>query len=74
MIESYIVSLTAQSDVLPTFQHAGLDMPDMLEETAGVSAMATRPTGPLGRYLFFDGEAPHGPEEMVELPIRFICS
>jgi mannose-6-phosphate isomerase-like protein (cupin superfamily) len=26
-----------------------------------------------GDSLFFDAEAPHGPEELVQLPIRFIC-
>ena len=25
-----------------------------------------------GDSLFFDAEAPHGPEELTELPIRFL--
>jgi len=25
-----------------------------------------------GDSLFFDADAPHGPEELVELPVRFL--
>jgi quercetin dioxygenase-like cupin family protein len=27
---------------------------------------------PLGDSLFFDADAPHGPEELKKLPIRFL--
>jgi transcriptional regulator with XRE-family HTH domain len=73
MVEPYIVSLTAQSDVFPIFQHAGLEFLHMLEGVVIYRHGDKTYRMEKGDSLFFDGEAPHGPEEMVELPIRFIC-
>jgi transcriptional regulator with XRE-family HTH domain len=73
MVEPYIVSLTESSDVFPLFQHAGLEFLHMLEGEVvyrhGDKTYRMRP----GDSLFFDAEAPHGPEELVKLPIRFVC-
>lgn len=73
MVEPYIVSLTEQSDVFPIFQHSGLEFLHMLEGEVvyrhGNRTYHMRP----GDSLFFDAEAPHGPEELVRLPIRFLC-
>ena len=73
MVEPYIVLLTAESDVFPIFQHAGLEFIHILEgEVVYRHGDKTFPMGP-GDSLFFDAEAPHGPEELRKLPIRFIC-
>jgi transcriptional regulator with XRE-family HTH domain len=73
MVEPYIVLLTAESDVFPIFQHAGLEFIHILEgEVVYRHGDKTFPMGP-GDSLFFDAEAPHGPEELSKLPIRFIC-
>jgi transcriptional regulator with XRE-family HTH domain len=73
MVEPYIVSLTESSDVFPIFQHAGLEFLHMLEGEViyrhGDKTYRMQP----GDSLFFDAEAPHGPEELVKLPIRFVC-
>jgi transcriptional regulator with XRE-family HTH domain len=73
MVEPYIVSLTESSDVFPIFQHAGLEFLYMLEGEViyrhGDKTFRMQP----GDSLFFDAEAPHGPEELVRLPIRFVC-
>jgi transcriptional regulator with XRE-family HTH domain len=73
MVEPYIVSLTESSDVFPIFQHAGLEFLHMLEGEViyrhGDKTFRMQP----GDSLFFDAEAPHGPEELVKLPIRFVC-
>jgi transcriptional regulator with XRE-family HTH domain len=73
MVEPYIVSLTESSDVFPIFQHAGLEFLHMLEGEVvyrhGDKTFRMEP----GDSLFFDAEAPHGPEELVKLPIRFVC-
>ena len=73
MVEPYIVTLTEQSDVFPIFQHAGLEFLHILEGEVvyrhGSRTFHMKP----GDSLFFDAEAPHGPEELVQLPIRFIC-
>jgi transcriptional regulator with XRE-family HTH domain len=73
MVEPYIVSLTESSDVFPIFQHAGLEFLHMLEGEVvyrhGDKTFRMQP----GDSLFFDAEAPHGPEELIKLPIRFVC-
>jgi transcriptional regulator with XRE-family HTH domain len=73
MVEPYIVLLTAESDVFPIFQHAGLEFIHILEgEVVYRHGDKTYEMVP-GDTLFFDAEAPHGPEELRKLPIRFIC-
>lgn len=73
MVEPYIVTLSEKSDVFPIFQHAGLEFLHMLEgEVVYRHGDKTYEMQP-GDSLFFDAEAPHGPEELRKLPIRFIC-
>ena len=71
-IEPYLVSLTEESEVFPLFQHTGVEFLFMLAGEvvyrAAGSAYRLRP----GDSLTFDGDAPHGPEELVRLPIRFL--
>lgn len=72
VVEPYMITLTAESDVFPLFQHSGLEFLYMLEGEVvyrhGTELYPMRP----GDSLFFDADAPHGPEEMRKLPIRFI--
>jgi transcriptional regulator with XRE-family HTH domain len=72
MVEPYLITLTAESDVFPAFQHAGLEFLYMLEGNVvyrhGGKTYDMHP----GDALFFDAEAPHGPEELKKLPIRFL--
>jgi transcriptional regulator with XRE-family HTH domain len=73
MVEPYIVTLSEQSDVFPIFQHAGLEFIHLLEgEVVYRHGDKTYQMQP-GDSLFFDAEAPHGPEELLKLPIRFLC-
>jgi transcriptional regulator with XRE-family HTH domain len=71
-VEPYLITLTAGSDVFPTFQHEGLEFLYMLEGAVdyrhGDRLYPLRP----GDSLFFDADAPHGPEVLVELPARFL--
>lgn len=72
MVEPYLVTLTAESDVFPTFQHPGMELIYMLEgEVVYRHGDKTYPMLP-GDALFFDADAPHGPEELRQLPIRFL--
>ena len=70
--EPYLISLTEESDVFPLFQHAGIEFIYMIEGRVtyrhGNSTYRMEP----GDSLFFDSDAPHGPEELVELPLRFL--
>jgi transcriptional regulator with XRE-family HTH domain len=71
-VEPYLITLTTESDTFPTFQHEGLEFLYMLEgEVAyrhGDQVFTLRP----GDSLFFDADAPHGPERLVTLPARYL--
>jgi len=72
-VEPYLITLTADSDVFPTFQHEGLEYLYMLEgEIEYRHGERTFPMRP-GDSLFFDADAPHGPERLLELPARFLA-
>ena len=72
VVEPYLITLTAESDVFPVFQHGGLEFIYMLEgEVVYRHADHLYPLTP-GDSLFFDADAPHGPEELRKLPIRFL--
>ena len=71
VVEPYLITLTEESDVFPLFQHSGLEFLYVLEgEVVYRHADKLYPMCP-GDSLFFDSDAPHGPEEMRKLPIRF---
>jgi transcriptional regulator with XRE-family HTH domain len=71
-MEPYLITLTSDSDVFPLFQHAGVEFIYMLEgEVAYRHSDKTYIMRP-GDSLFFDADAPHGPEELRKLPIRFL--
>ena len=71
-VEPYMITLTEKSDVFPIFQHAGQEFIYMLEgELVYRHGSETYRMEP-GDALFFDSEAPHGPEEMIKLPIRYL--
>jgi transcriptional regulator with XRE-family HTH domain len=72
-VEPYLISLTEESDVFPLFQHDGVEFIYMLAgEVVYRHANQTYRLTP-GDSLFFDADAPHGPEELVDLPIRFLA-
>ncbi|WP_431323370.1 helix-turn-helix domain-containing protein [Rhizobium sp. YTU87027] len=71
-VEPYLITLTTDSDVFPTFQHEGMEFLYMLEGEVvyrhGEKLFQMQP----GDSLFFDADAPHGPEELVKLPARYL--
>lgn len=72
VVEPYLITLTKESDVFPLFQHAGMEFLYMLEGEVVYRHADKRYTMTPGDSLFFDADAPHGPEVMVTLPIRFL--
>jgi mannose-6-phosphate isomerase-like protein (cupin superfamily) len=72
IVEPYLIVLTDESDIFPTFQHGGIETIYMLEGRVlyrhGDQVYDLRP----GDTLFFDADAPHGPEELVDLPARYL--
>lgn len=71
-VEPYLITLAEESDVFPTFQHPGLEFLYMLEGEVGYRHGGRTYTLTPGDSLFFDSLAPHGPEELRKLPIRFL--
>ncbi len=72
VVEPYIVILTERSDVFPLFQHAGQEFIYLLDGEVGYRHADKLYHMTPGDSLFFDADAPHGPEELKKLPIRLI--
>jgi transcriptional regulator with XRE-family HTH domain len=72
VVEPYMITLTNKSEVFPTFQHDGLEFIYMIEGIVGYRhAEKTYRLKP-GDSLFFDADAPHGPDSLEKLPIRYL--
>ncbi|WP_299500102.1 XRE family transcriptional regulator [uncultured Roseobacter sp.] len=71
-VEPYLILLTEESDVFPTFQHEGIEFLYMLEGQLayrhGREIYLLEP----GDSLMFDADTPHGPERMLKLPARYL--
>ncbi|MFT5505364.1 MAG: transcriptional regulator with XRE-family HTH domain [Gammaproteobacteria bacterium] len=71
-IEPYLITINDLSEVFPVFQHVGMELIYMLEgQVSYRHANETYLLEP-GDTLFFDAEASHGPEEILELPCRYL--
>ena len=72
IVEPYLITLSDKSDLFQTFQHSGIETIYMLEGEVdyrhGDAVYNLRP----GDTLFFDADAPHGPERLVSLPARYL--
>lgn len=72
IVEPYLITLNEESDIFPTFQHEGIEMLYLLEGEVdyrhGDKVFSLKP----GDTLFFDADAPHGPEVLVKLPARYL--
>ena len=72
-VEPYLITLSDHSDVFPIFKHGGLEFIHLLDgELLYRHGGKLYPLKP-GDSLFFNAEAPHGPEKLVSLPAKFIC-
>lgn len=71
-VEPYLITLNEESEVFPLFQHPGMEYIYMLEGemvyTHGDKSYSLSP----GDSLLFDADATHGPEELNQLPIKFL--
>ena len=67
-----LVTLTERAEVFPLYQHPGTEFLYMLSGVMayghGRAVYVLEP----GDALQFDGEASHGPVELIKLPIRFL--
>lgn len=72
VVEPYLITLDSESDRFPTFQHEGIEYLYFLKGRVryrhGDQLYLMEP----GDSLLFDADAPHGPEEIVELPVQYL--
>jgi len=70
--EPFLISMDDASEAFPTFEHAGVEFIHMLngrlEYRHGNATYLLEP----GDSLTFEGQVPHGPERILEVPIRFL--
>ncbi|UPA27185.1 helix-turn-helix domain-containing protein [Shinella oryzae] len=71
-VEPYLITLTTESDIFPTFQHEGMEFLYMLEGVVAYRHGDQVFRMEAGDSLFFDADAPHGPQELLKLPARYI--
>jgi transcriptional regulator with XRE-family HTH domain len=71
-VEPYLITLESDADVFPIFQHSGVEFIYILQGRMVYRHLNATYTMAPGDSLFFDSDAPHGPEKLVELPVRFL--
>ncbi len=71
-IEPYLITLTEEARTYTAFQHEGVEFIYLISGEVGYrhadKTYILRP----GDSLFFDGSAPHGPEELRKLPSQYL--
>lgn len=71
-VEPYLITLDQRSDAFPIFRHPGYEFIYMLDgELLYRHADKTYRLEP-GDSLFFDADAPHGPQELRRLPATYL--
>ena len=72
VVEPYMITLDSESDRFPTFQHEGIELLYMLDGVMRYRHGDKQFLMEAGDSLLFDSDAPHGPEILEELPIRYL--
>lgn len=72
VVEPYLITLDTESDVFPTFQHDGVELLYILDGELGYRHGDRRFHLRPGDSLFFEADAPHGPDRLIRLPIRYL--
>ena len=72
VVEPYLITLNEETDFFETFQHEGIELLYVLEGEVGYrhgdDSFHLKP----GDSLFFDADAPHGPAQLIKLPVRYL--
>ena len=72
IVEPYLITLTEESDTFEAFQHTGIETIYMLEGEVEYRHSNRTFNLQSGDTLFFDADAPHGPEKLVKLPAKYL--
>ncbi|MNF73530.1 HTH-type transcriptional regulator PuuR [compost metagenome] len=70
--EAYMVSMDDASEEFPTFSHPGTEFLHLLEGELIYRHGNQLYRMEAGDSLTFEGEIPHGPEELVQVPVRLL--
>jgi len=70
--EAYMVSMDDASEEFPTFSHPGTEFLHLLEGELIYRHGNQLYRMEAGDSLTFEGEVPHGPEQLVHVPIRML--
>lgn len=74
LFEPFLITIDSEAATFPVFEHPGTEFLHMLEGRMeyrhGQHTYLLTP----GDSLTFRGEVPHGPEKLLELPIRFLAT
>ncbi|ANI59835.1 DNA-binding XRE family transcriptional regulator/quercetin dioxygenase-like cupin family protein [Pseudomonas frederiksbergensis] len=70
--EAYMVSMDDASEEFPTFSHPGTEFLHLLEGELIYRHGNQLYRMEAGDSLTFEGEIPHGPEQLVQVPIRML--
>jgi transcriptional regulator with XRE-family HTH domain len=74
LFEPFLITIDSPSATFPVFEHPGTEFLYMLEGRMeyrhGQNTYLLTP----GDSLTFRGEVPHGPENLIECPIRFLAT
>lgn len=72
LFEPFLVTMDDASEVFPSFSHPGTEfiylLQGQIEYRHGNQVFSMGP----GDSLSFDGQIPHGPERLIEVPIRML--
>lgn len=72
VFEPFLVTLTDKSEEFPEFEHPGIEFIHILEGSLryrhGPESFLLKP----GDSLTFRGDVPHGPEQLIRLPVRML--
>ena len=72
LFEPFMITMEEPSESFPTFQHPGTEFIHMIEGTLeyrhGQTVYVLEP----GDTLTFEGEITHGPERLLNKPVRFL--
>ncbi|MBY6203100.1 XRE family transcriptional regulator [Maritalea mobilis] len=72
VVEPYLITLDSSSDRFPAFQHEGIEFLYMLEGRVSYRHGDKMYDLEPGDSLLFDADSPHGPEQLVEIPARYL--
>lgn len=71
-VQPFLITLTEQSEAFPLFQHEGIEFLYGLQGSLVYRYGRQTYEMKVGDSLMFDGQVPHGPERLDELPARFL--